>query len=73
MLQEYAGNLKVVKVNADPCPALMERYKVYGLPCLVLIKGGEEIEGSHREGAITKKGLAEYLAKHGIAPAVAAA
>ena len=63
----------MVKVNADPCPALMERFKVYGLPCLVLVAGGEEVAGSHREGAITKKGLAEYLAKNGIAPTVAAA
>lgn len=69
--KEYDGVLKVVKVNADPCPALMEKYKVYGLPCLLLIRGGEEVEGSHREGAITKKGLAEYLEKNGIAPVAA--
>ena len=35
------------------------------LPTLVLIKDGQLIEGSKREGAITKAGLTEYLAKFG--------
>lgn len=68
--KEYAGRLKVVKVEADPNPAIIEQYKVYGLPCLIVFKDGKAIEESHHEGAVTKKALVEYLAKHGV-PATA--
>ena len=123
--QEYAGRLKVVKVEADPNPAVIEQYKVrggrqyssgavqlravqlggraapgvqeaggviaklifpflhpppnpptqpppqvYGLPCLIVFKDGQPVEESHHEGAVTKKALVEYLAKHGV-PATA--
>ena len=27
-VQEFAGALKIVKVEADPCPSLVEKYKV---------------------------------------------
>ncbi|EFN53851.1 hypothetical protein CHLNCDRAFT_14388, partial [Chlorella variabilis] len=64
--KEYAGALKVVKVEADPNPALIEQYKVYGLPCFLIFKGGALVEGSKEEGAMPKKQLVEYLAKHGI-------
>jgi thioredoxin 1 len=77
--KEFGEHLKVVKINvtesakAPAVKELMERYRVYGLPCLVVFKGGEELEGSHREGAITKKGLGEYLETHlGLKPAPAA-
>ena len=44
----------------------MERFKVYGLPTIVIFKNGEVVEGSKREGAITKKQLEDYLTKHDI-------
>lgn len=31
-LQEYGGNLKVVKIEADPNPNLIKSYEVYGEP-----------------------------------------
>ena len=40
---------------------------MYGLPCLIMFRGGAEVEGSHSEGAVTRKGLTEYLARHGVA------
>ncbi|BDA44164.1 Thioredoxin X, chloroplastic [Coccomyxa sp. Obi] len=66
--QEYGDSLKIVKVEADPCPNLMEKYKVYGLPTLMLFKDGEVIEGSLQEGAIDRKKLIAYLERHGLAP-----
>lgn len=57
-------------MEADPNPALIEQYKVYGLPCFLIFKGGALVEGSKEEGAMPKKQLVEYLAKHGI-PAAA--
>jgi thioredoxin 1 len=60
--KEYDGKLKVVKIDCtDGNKDLMEQYKVYGLPCLIMFNGGAMIEGSLREGAITKKALAEYI------------
>ena len=62
--KEYDGKLKVVKIDCtDGNKDLMEQYKVYGLPCLIMFKDGAMMDGSLREGAITKKGLAEYIEK----------
>ena len=58
----YDGQLRVVKIDCtDGNKELMEKYKVYGLPCLIVFKDGKAVESSHREGAITKKALAEYI------------
>ena len=38
---EYAGQLKVVKVNCDDNKDISERFGVRGIPHLVLLKGGE--------------------------------
>lgn len=35
--------------------------QVYGLPTLIVFKDGEIVPGSHREGAVGKAQLAEYL------------
>eukprot|EP00252_Welwitschia_mirabilis_P025973 TRINITY_DN8316_c0_g2_i1.p1 TRINITY_DN8316_c0_g2~~TRINITY_DN8316_c0_g2_i1.p1 ORF type:complete len:181 (-),score=26.10 TRINITY_DN8316_c0_g2_i1:271-813(-) len=59
--QEYQGKLNVYKVDHDANPQVVEKYKVYGLPTLILFKDGKEIPGSRREGAITKEKLKVYL------------
>jgi len=41
---EFAGSLKLVKVNADEAPALSERFEVLAIPTLILLKGGEVID-----------------------------
>ncbi|EFJ50316.1 hypothetical protein VOLCADRAFT_58287 [Volvox carteri f. nagariensis] len=64
--KEYNGKLKVVKIEHDSNPQLIAKYKVYGLPTLIVFKDGEEIAGSKREGAITKALLEQYLSKHGV-------
>lgn len=63
---EYAGKIKVVKIETDPNPALVEKYGVYGLPTIVLFKDGKVVEGSKREGAISKDKLVAYLKTHGV-------
>jgi thioredoxin 1 len=61
----FPDTLKVVKVNCtDGNKELMEKYKVYGLPCLIVFKNGAQVEGSFKEGAITKKDLIKYLEKN---------
>ncbi|KAM0942228.1 putative protein-disulfide reductase [Dioscorea sansibarensis] len=59
--QEYTDKLKVVKIDHDANPQLIEEYKVYGLPALILFKDGKEVAGSRREGAMSKVKLKEYL------------
>eukprot|EP00262_Sarcandra_glabra_P001581 TRINITY_DN11715_c0_g1_i1.p1 TRINITY_DN11715_c0_g1~~TRINITY_DN11715_c0_g1_i1.p1 ORF type:complete len:190 (+),score=13.31 TRINITY_DN11715_c0_g1_i1:188-757(+) len=59
--QEYKERLKIVKIDHDSNPRLIEEYKVYGLPALILFKNGQEVPESRREGAMTKVKLKEYL------------
>ncbi|KAF4360223.1 hypothetical protein CsatB_026607 [Cannabis sativa] len=59
--QEYKDRLTVVKIDHDANPKLIEEYKVYGLPALILFNNGKEVPESRREGAITKVKLKEYL------------
>lgn len=57
----YAGKLKVVKVETDPNPTLVQTYQVYGLPTLLLIRDGEEVEGGRYEGVISLTKLESML------------
>ncbi|TVU16568.1 hypothetical protein EJB05_40139, partial [Eragrostis curvula] len=59
--QEYAGRLKIVKIDHDANPQLIEEYKVFGLPTLILFKNGQEVPGSRREGAMIKDKFKQYL------------
>ncbi|KAF3335362.1 thioredoxin X [Carex littledalei] len=69
--QEFEGRIKVVKIDHDANPQLIEEYKVYGLPTLILFKNGEEVPDSRREGAFTKAKLKEYLESLLESPSVA--
>ncbi|KAL6333034.1 hypothetical protein AAG906_020054 [Vitis piasezkii] len=60
-IQEYGDRLTVVKIDHDANLRLIEEYKVYGLPTLILFKNGQEVPESRREGAITKGKLKEYV------------
>lgn len=62
--KEYGDVLKVVKVNHTPNPNIISKYKVYGLPTLMVFNGGELVEDSHREGAVTKAILEKYIKEH---------
>lgn len=41
---DYAGRLKVVKVNVDDNPQASMRYKAQSIPMMVYIQGGEPVE-----------------------------
>ncbi|KAI3694044.1 hypothetical protein L1987_77002 [Smallanthus sonchifolius] len=59
--KEYEEKLLIVKIDHDSNPKLIEEYKVYGLPALIMFKDGIEIPESRREGAITKAKLKDYI------------
>jgi thioredoxin 1 len=56
---EYAGRLKVVKVNVDDNPQTPSRYGVRGIPNLLIIKGGEVKE--QIVGAVAKAHLVKAV------------
>jgi thioredoxin 1 len=42
--QEYAGRLKIVKLDVDSNPVIPGQYEVMGIPTLLVFKGGELVE-----------------------------
>jgi thioredoxin 2 len=41
---EYAGRVKLVKVDVDAAPGLSRRFGVQGIPTLAVVHGGEVVE-----------------------------
>ncbi len=41
---EYAGKIRVGKLDADANPDVLMRYNVMGIPTLILFKNGEPVE-----------------------------
>jgi thioredoxin 2 len=62
MGHEYAGHLKVVKLNVDNAQAIAARYHVQGIPLLVVVKDGREID--RIVGAVPAPPLREMLERH---------
>lgn len=58
----YSDRLKIVKMEVDPNPKAVAKYKVEGVPAFRLFKSGEVIATS--EGAIPKQKVEEMLAPH---------
>jgi thioredoxin 1 len=56
---EYAGRLKVVKINVDDNPETPARYGVRGIPNLLIIKSGQVKE--QIVGAVPKSHLVRAL------------
>ena len=42
--KEYAGKLKVLKLNTDDNPDVAGRYKIMGIPTLMFFKNGERVD-----------------------------
>jgi thioredoxin 2 len=62
MGRDYAGRLKVVKLDIDTAPAIASRYAVQGIPLLVIIKDGQEVD--RVVGAVPPAQLREVLERH---------
>lgn len=59
---EYAGRLKVVKVDVDENGGTAMRYNIRGIPTLLLFKGGKVVDS--RVGAVGKSEVLKMLEKH---------
>src|ERR1700683_355142 len=59
---EYAGKVKVGKLNTDDNPATAMRYQIRGIPTVLLFKGGQIVE--QRVGAMPKPELIKMIGAH---------
>ena len=63
--RDLTGQLKVVKLNVDEAPDISARYGVQGIPLLVLLRDGEEVD--RLVGAVPPQQLRAWLDRH-VAP-----
>jgi thioredoxin 1 len=68
---EYAGKVKVGKLDVDSSPSTAMRYNIRGIPTLLLFKGGNVVE--QRVGAVGKSEVIKMIDCHVDAQAPVAA
>jgi thioredoxin 1 len=56
---EYAGKVKVTKLDIDDSPATAQRYQIRGVPTLYLFKGGEVV--AQQVGAVPKSAILQLI------------
>ncbi|MGO9612593.1 MAG: thioredoxin [Dissulfurispiraceae bacterium] len=44
LAKEYAGKMKVGKLNTDENPDLASRYKIMGIPTIMFFKDGQKVD-----------------------------
>jgi thioredoxin 2 len=59
---EFAGRLKVVKLNVDEAPDISARYAVQGIPLLLVIRDGNEVD--RLVGAAGEPQLRRFVEQH---------
>jgi thioredoxin 1 len=52
LANEYGEKLKVVKLNTDENPDIASKYKIMGIPTLIIFKNGEKVD--QMVGAVPK-------------------
>jgi thioredoxin 1 len=62
LASEYAGKVKIGKLNTDENPATAMRYQVRGIPTLLLFKGGKVVD--QRVGAMPKPEVQKMIDPH---------
>jgi thioredoxin 2 len=62
LARDYAGRLKVVKVNVDENQALAVRYEAMSIPLMVVMRDGKVVD--RIVGALPKPALAARIAPH---------
>ena len=59
LAEEYAGRVTFGKLNTDENPTTTERFGVMGIPTLVILQGGNEVE--RIVGAVPKQEIRNVL------------
>jgi thioredoxin 2 len=57
--RDFAGRIKVVKLDVDGAPEIAGRYQVQGIPLLVLHRDGREVD--RKVGALPPAALRQWL------------
>jgi thioredoxin 1 len=60
--EQYAGQVKVVKLNTDENPNVASQYGIRSIPTLMIFKGGQRVDMV--VGAVPKTTLANTLEKY---------
>jgi thioredoxin 1 len=60
--RDYAGKLRVVKVNVDENQSIPARYGIRGIPTLMLFRDGAVVDT--KVGAVSRSQLASFLDNH---------
>jgi thioredoxin 1 len=56
---DYAGKLKVCKVDVDSNAGIPEKFGIRGIPTLIVFKDGNAVET--KVGALSKTQLSEFI------------
>ncbi|MDY7023085.1 MAG: thioredoxin [Cyanobacteriota bacterium] len=59
---QYAGKVKVVKLNTDENPSVASQYGIRSIPTLMIFKGGQRVDMV--VGAVPKTTLANTIEKY---------
>jgi thioredoxin 2 len=59
LARDYAGRVKLVKVNVDEAPKVAGRFQAQGIPTLVVLRGGDVI--ARQTGAAPESTLRKWL------------
>ena len=62
LANEFAGQVKIAKLNVDENQATMMRYGIQGIPALLMFKGGKVID--RVVGAAPENHLREFIKRH---------
>ncbi len=62
LAKEYAGKLKVAKLNTDENPEVASKYKIMGIPTIIFFKNGEKVD--QVVGAVPKSQLKSMIDSH---------
>lgn len=60
--KDYEGKIKFVKVNADECERVIQKYSITSIPTTILLKGGE-VKGMNA-GAVPRETLKKWIASN---------
>jgi thioredoxin 1 len=60
--EQYAGQVKVVKLNTDENPQIASQFGIRSIPTLIIFKGGQRVDMV--VGAVPKTTLANTLEKY---------
>lgn len=59
VVDDYAGKVKIAKINVDENPETAPKFGIRGIPTLILFKNGEVV--TTKVGAMSKSQLVDFL------------